>query len=260
MKFNLLIVLIFILATLTACRSDDIPYNDAFASEITTEAIVETTTQYPTVDIVFEEWEYELEEYILLMSDTFGGFGRSLRIYNKSTGETILLGNEYLSIRTPAVSPNRTQLAYLDSHGYGHSVHVYNLNSHEEQIIDVVPLFYDVSPEDRFRADGAPRSVVWLDDNILLIRMSNMHGSARTFSEILYYNIENDDFDRIFVRERYTDFFTGMEWNDDVLNITVIRQCEGINYVEREEVFEIERCRVHELINNSETMVLSLTT
>jgi len=218
----------------------------------------ETTAEHTTIDIIFEEWEHDLDDYTLLMSNALGGFGNQLRIYDKSTGDIIPIVDYY--IRIPSVSPDRTRFVYIDFPEDEAYIQIYNLNTHENQAIDVVPLFYDVSPEDRYRADGRPNSVLWLDDNVLLVRMVNMHGSVRDFSEVLYYNLESGNFDRLFVRERYTDFFTDMEWDNDVLKISVIRQCDQLLDVEQEEVFKIERFRIHELIDEAGAMVLKMST
>ena len=271
MKIKTLIALILtfivLLITTVSCRSNDQSQNDN--NETTTETSNETT---PATTSIFDlvpthegrvEWEYDLDDYILQMSNVellpngIGGIGGLLRLYNKSTGNMIMIIDHLSGITMPTVSPNRTQFVYFDSFGEMNYVNIYDINTHEKLTIDVVPIFYDVTPEERWSAHGTPRTIRWLDDDTLLVRMTNMHGSVRGFSEVLYFNIESGDFDRIFLPDRYTDFIWDMEWNEDVLEITVIRQCDNINLIEDERVFEFERSRVLDLMNGGETIVLS---
>ena len=200
------------------------------------------------------EINHDTDEEFMLISN---GEQTQLTIQYKESGDAFVITDERCRFTDPQISPNKENIAFIypfefEDLGY---VYVYNVNSNEKREINLVSLFYGTNDY----IDKTPRELVWLNDSLLLVNIGNLYGAKGYFSEIFYFDIENNNFGKLLTTP---DFIEKINTRNNLLEIVLIREDDIIKDVERNEVMiatiAIDCSKIYQLINDGEILDLDL--
>jgi hypothetical protein len=146
------------------------------------------------------------------------------------------------------ISPDRTKISYIfQDHNYG-LFYLFDVISRETIIITAFE-----KPEER----ETHKTILWLDNNIMLVTVGLDAGSTTTGGDIFYYNVRTGENGRIITSANDSNWteFNRMELCSEFLEFRVVVHFDGVNnhfiYTER-----IPLSQVYELIESGKMLVL----